>query len=246
MRRCQIHNPCAAEVHNLNADVTSRVVHGKTPMMKMRVTLFGFLLLFAAGCKDQSSKPAGATNAAASAAAPAPITTTNDVAVISTSAGEMVAEFWPDVAPATVENFKKLARQGFYDGTAAHRLMKGFMVQMGDPLTKDPAAADRWGTGGPGYTINAEFNSRKHERGVLSMARGPDPNSAGSQFFICFGGAPGLDGQYTIFGKLLRGEETLAKLEATPTGPGNPGEMSRPLERISVSSVRIVPGNQLK
>jgi peptidyl-prolyl cis-trans isomerase B (cyclophilin B) len=146
----------------------------------------------------------------------------------------------------TVENFKKLARQGFYDGTASHRILQGFMVQMGDPLTKDPSTADRWGTGGPGYTIQAEFNDRKHERGVLSMARGPDPNSAGSQFFICFAAAPGLDHQYTTFGKMIRGEEALAKLETTPCGPGGGGEMSRPVQRVAVESIRIVPGNQLK
>src|SRR3954463_707966 len=112
-----------------------------------------------------------------------------EVAVISTSAGDMVAEFWTDVAPKTVENFKKLARQGFYDGTAFHRIVKGFMIQGGDPLTKDPKAEGRWGTGGPGYQIKAEFNEKSHERGVLSMARSQDPNSAGSQFFICLGDA---------------------------------------------------------
>ena len=177
--------------------------------------LSGILLAFLAGCKDEAPKPA--PKAADPAVVekhvpPAPITTTNDVAVIKTSAGEIVVEFWPEVAPVTVENFKKLSRQGFYDGTASHRIMQGFMIQMGDPLTKDAAMADRWGTGGPGYTIQAEFNERKHERGVLSMARGPDPNSASSQFFICFGAAPGLDRQYTTFGKMIRGEESFLSL----------------------------------
>src|ERR687885_793128 len=97
--------------------------------------------------------------------------TTNEVAIIKTSLGEMVAEFWPDVAPKTVENFKKLARQGFYDGTAFHRIIKGFMIQGGDPLTKDASKEARWGTGDPGYKIKAEFNKKPHERGVLSMAR---------------------------------------------------------------------------
>src|SRR5438552_13833716 len=98
-----------------------------------------------------------------------PMNTSNEVAVIKTSEGDMVAEFWPDVAPKTVENFKKLARQGFYDGTAFHRIIKGFMIQGGDPLSKrdDPAV----GTGGPGYRIKAEFNDRPHVRGVISMAR---------------------------------------------------------------------------
>jgi peptidyl-prolyl cis-trans isomerase B (cyclophilin B) len=106
------------------------------------------------------------------------------VAVIKTTAGEMVVEFWPDVAPKTVENFQKLAAKGFYDGTAFHRIIKGFMVQGGDPLTKDPAMQARWGTGGPGYQVKAEFNERSHVRGVLSMARSQNPDSAGSQFFI--------------------------------------------------------------
>src|SRR6187401_1647376 len=110
---------------------------------------------------------------------------TKEVAVFKTSEGEMVAEFWSDVAPKTVENFKKLAKSGFYDGTAFHRIVKGFMIQGGDPLTKDPAAENRYGTGDPGYKIKAEFNDRSHERGVLSMARSSDPDSAGSQFFIC-------------------------------------------------------------
>src|SRR5690606_9562505 len=91
----------------------------------------------------------------------------NEIAIIKTSEGEMRLEFWPDVAPGHVENFKKLARQGFYDGTCFHRVIKGFMIQGGDPLTKDENAKHRWGTGGPGHTIKAEFNDRPHVRGVL-------------------------------------------------------------------------------
>jgi peptidyl-prolyl cis-trans isomerase B (cyclophilin B) len=112
---------------------------------------------------------------------------TKEIAVIRTSAGEMRIELWPDVAPTTVENFKSLAAKGFYDGTAFHRIVKGFMVQGGDPLTRDADAEHRWGTGGPGHTVKAEFNSRSHQRGVVSMARSQDPDSAGSQFFICLG-----------------------------------------------------------
>ena len=98
-------------------------------------------------------------------------TNTNEVAVINTTEGTMVIEFWPDVAPKTVENFKTLANKGFYDGTCFHRVIKGFMIQGGDPLTKDPAKEDMWGTGGPGYKIKAEFNDHSHVRGVISMAR---------------------------------------------------------------------------
>src|SRR2546421_10098554 len=94
-----------------------------------------------------------------------PMNSANEVAVIKTSEGEMVAEFWPDVAPNTVENFKKLARQGFYDGTAFHRVIKGFMIQGGDPQTKDESKQARWGTGDPGYKIKAEFNKKQHDKG---------------------------------------------------------------------------------
>lgn len=119
----------------------------------------------------------------------------NEVAVITTTQGEMIVEFWPDVAPATVENFKKLAKEGYYDGTCFHRVIKGFMIQGGDPLTKDPAKESQWGTGDPGYKIKAEFNDRPHVRGVLSMARSGHPDSAGSQFFVMLETSSHLDGQ---------------------------------------------------
>src|SRR3989475_12085779 len=99
--------------------------------------------------------------------------------------GDNHVAFWPEVAPKTVENFKTLAKKGFYDGTCFHRVIKGFMIQGGDPLTKDPSKEDHWGEGGPGYQIKAEFNDKSHVRGVISMARSPHPDSAGSQFFIC-------------------------------------------------------------
>ncbi len=170
-----------------------------------------------------------------------PMNTSNEVAVIKTSEGDMVAEFWPDVAPKTVENFKKLARQGFYDGTAFHRVIKGFMIQGGDPLTKDESKRASWGTGDPGYKIAAEFNEKSHTRGVLSMARSSDPNSAGSQFFICHGAPTFLDRQYTAFGKLIKGDEVLEKIATTKTGPGD-----RPLKRINVESIKIVPADSIK
>lgn len=171
---------------------------------------------------------------------------TNDVGIISTSAGNLVVEFWPDVAPKTVENFKKLARSGFYDGTLSHRLIRGFMIQMGDPLTKDKSKEAQWGSGDPGYKIKAEFNDRPHVRGVLSMARSSDPDSAGSQFFICFAPQPGLDRQYTTFGKMVLGEDVLTKLEATPCGPGSDGAVSKPLQPLEVKSIRIVAANTVK
>jgi peptidyl-prolyl cis-trans isomerase B (cyclophilin B) len=165
----------------------------------------------------------------------------NEVAVISTSAGDMTVEFWPDVAPKTVENFKNLARQGFYDGTAFHRIMKNFMIQGGDPLTKDTSREKDWGTGGPGHRVKAEFNDRKHQRGVLSMARSQDPDSAGSQFFICLADANFLDRQYTAFGRLIAGDDVLGRIGDTPVVAGNSGERSKPSTRVEVTSIKIVP-----
>jgi peptidyl-prolyl cis-trans isomerase B (cyclophilin B) len=164
----------------------------------------------------------------------------NEVAVIKTSAGDMTVEFWPDVAPKTVENFKKLARSGFYDGTAFHRIVKGFMIQGGDPLTKDPDMENRWGTGGPGHRVKAEFNDRPHVRGVISMARSQDPDSAGSQFFLCLADANFLNGKYTAFGRLIDGDDVLGAIGDTPTTAGSGGEMSKPTSRVGVESVRIV------
>lgn len=170
----------------------------------------------------------------------------DEVAVIETSKGTLVVEFWNDAAPKTIENFKKLAKSGFYDGTAFHRIIGQFMAQGGDPLTKDLSKEDLWGTGDPGYKIPAEFNSHKHVRGVISMARSSDPDSAGSQFFLMFGPAPMLDGKYTTFGKLIQGEDTLAKIEATPVTMSRSGEPSKPTERVEVKSVKIVPAASLK
>jgi peptidyl-prolyl cis-trans isomerase B (cyclophilin B) len=120
--------------------------------------------------------------------------------------GEIAIEFFPGDAPKTVENFLKLARQGFYDGTTFHRVEPGFVVQGGDPLSKTlPAGDRRLGTGGPGYSIKAEFNKRPHDRGVVAMARSQDPDSAGSQFYITLGAANFLDGKYTVFGRVTRG-----------------------------------------
>ena len=171
----------------------------------------------------------------------APAADTNEVAVIKTTEGTMVISFWTDAAPKTIENFKKLAKSGFYDGTAFHRVIKGFMIQGGDPLTKDASAEDRWGSGGPGYTVDAEFNDHSHVRGVISMARTSDPNSAGSQFFICHGNPTFLDHQYTTFGKLIKGDDVLEKIATAPTHPPD-----RPNTRVGIISIKIVPANSVK
>jgi len=158
----------------------------------------------------------------------------DEVAVIETKHGKMVVEFFEKDAPKTVENFKKLAKEGFYNGTAFHRIVDGFMIQGGDPLTKDEKNKDMFGTGDPGYKIRAEFNSNKHVLGVISMARSNHPDSAGSQFFICLAPASFLDGKYTAFGKLVQGEDVLQKIGKTPTSMGRGGEKSVPNERIEI------------
>jgi len=170
----------------------------------------------------------------------------NEVAVIKTNEGEMVVQFWTDAAPNTIENFKKLARQGLYDGTIFHRIVKGFMIQGGDPNSKDPAKEDSYGQGGPGYKVKAEFNNHSHDRGVISMARGPDPDSAGSQFFICLAPVRRLDGQYTTFGKLIKGDDVLEKIGNTPVERNAQGEMSKPTKRVIIESVKIVPAESVK
>src|SRR5471032_1830817 len=160
----------------------------------------------------------------------------SEVAILTTSAGEMTLEFWPDVAPGHVKNFTDLAKKGFYDGTAFHRVIKGFMIQGGDPLTKDASKEAAWGTGGPGYQIKAEFNDKSHVRSVLSMASSTDHNSAGSQFFICHGDPAFLVRQYTTFGKLIKGDDVLEKIGTTPTHPGD-----RPVKRMGITSIKFAP-----
>ncbi len=175
-----------------------------------------------------------------------PMNPSNEVAVIKTSEGDMVVQFWTDAAPNTVENFKKLARQGFYDGTIFHRIVKGFMIQGGDPNSKDPAKENSYGQGGPGYNIKAEFNDHPHDPGVISMARSADPDSAGSQFFICLAPIHRLDHQYTTFGKLIKGEDVLEKIGNTPVERNAQGEMSKPTKRITINKIDIVPAGSVK
>ena len=175
-----------------------------------------------------------------------PVDASNEVAVIKTSEGEMVVQFWNDAAPETIANFKKLARAGFYNGTTFHRIVKGFMIQGGDPNTKDPAKEDNYGQGDPGYKIKAEFNDHSHERGVISMARGPDPDSAGSQFFICLAPVPRLDRQYTTFGRLIKGADVLEKIGDIPVTRNSAGEMSKPTKRVVIEGIKIVPADSVK
>jgi peptidylprolyl isomerase/peptidyl-prolyl cis-trans isomerase B (cyclophilin B) len=136
----------------------------------------------------------------------------NKIAAIETNKGTIKFEFYPKEAPKTVENFIKLANKGFYDGTKFHRVVSGFVIQGGDPNSKDDNPAND-GKGGPGYTIEAEFNEHKHLDRAVAMARSSDPNSAGSQFYICLDAQPNLDGQYTVFGQVTEGLEVVHKIE---------------------------------
>ena len=147
-------------------------------------------------------------------------------ATLETRLGTIEIEFMPDKAPGHVKNFLDLARKGFYDGTTFHRVIPGFMIQGGDPNTKDPQGSrGRHGTGGPGYQIKAEFNDVSHKRGIVSMARSSDPNSAGSQFFIVVKDYPSLDRQYTVFGKVVKGIETADAIVNSPRDASdNPNE----------------------
>jgi peptidyl-prolyl cis-trans isomerase B (cyclophilin B) len=150
--------------------------------------------------------------------------------LVKTKFGDMDIVLFPDLAPKHVESFLKLAKSGFYNGTIFHRIIPGFMIQGGDPLTKDPANRTRFGTGGPGYTLPAEFNKVAHEKGILSAARTADPNSAGSQFFIMVDKAPHLDGQYTVFGEIVKG------VEVADTIVNQPRDLKdNPLERIEMT-----------
>jgi peptidyl-prolyl cis-trans isomerase B (cyclophilin B) len=207
--------------------------------MKIRnylAPLFGLAL--AAVCAQSSALAADPTNQPPSTA---PKADDPEVAVITTTEGVMVAQFWTDAAPKTIANFKKLATSGFYDGTCFHRVIKGFMIQGGDPNTKDPSKESMWGMGDPGYKLDAEFNDHPHVRGVLSMARSANPNSAGSQFFICHGDPAFLNHQYTTFGKLIKGDDVLEKIATTPTHPPD-----RPDKRMGVISIKIVPLSSVK
>ena len=154
-------------------------------------------------------------------------------AVIETKFGNIELSFFPEVAPGHVNNFIELAKKGFYDGTTFHRVIPGFMIQGGDPNSKNPDKSSH-GMGGPGYTIKAEFNEKPHKRGALSMARSAQPDSAGSQFFICVADANFLDRQYSVFGEVVSGLEAVDAIVNQPRDPRD-----NPLERIDMN-VKIV------
>ncbi len=157
--------------------------------------------------------------------------------ILATNLGNMTLRFYPDKAPKHAANFVELAKSNFYDGTRFHRVMSGFMIQGGCPNTRE-GATGRPGTGGPGWSLDAEFNDTRHVRGILSMARSPgDPNSAGSQFFICHAQAPHLDGQYTAFGFLEDGFDTLDRIATVQVGQ----DAQTPVEPVHVYFAVVLP-----
>ena len=154
-------------------------------------------------------------------------------AVLETKFGEITLKFFPDVAPKHVNSFIELANEGFFDGTTFHRIVPGFVIQGGDPNSKSDDRS-KHGTGGPGYTLKAEFSKLPHKRGTLSMARAADPDSAGSQFFICVADTPFLDGQYTVFGEVIDGMKVVDEIVALPRD-----SRDNPNERVEIK-VKIV------
>jgi dolichyl-diphosphooligosaccharide--protein glycosyltransferase len=189
--------------------------------------------------------------------APAPVTTpppvnttapvtSNEIAVIETSQGTIKMEFFPEAAPGHVDNFIKLANEGFYDGVLFHRIVPGFVIQGGDPNTVNGTDREVWGTGGPGYTINEEFNDIAHDRGIVSMARALDPNSAGSQFFVVLENSQSnrnaLDGKYTAFGRVFEGMDVVDKIANLQTIQLNP-DVRQPAnpDEARILSVTIEP-----
>ena len=171
------------------------------------ISVFALMLCFTGAVLLDTAVPAAADKAS-EAKAPK--------AIIKTKFGEMEVTFFPEKAPKHVENFVSLAKSGFYNGTIFHRVIPGFMIQGGDPNTKDPNKPETYGLGGPSQRLNAEFNDTPHRRGILSMARTNDPNSAGSQFFIVVKDSNFLDRQYTAFGEVAKGMEVADRIVSLP------------------------------
>ena len=156
-------------------------------------------------------------------------------AIIHTDFGDITLKFFPKLAPNHVNNFMELTKKGFYDGTIFHRVIPGFVIQGGDPNSKSHERA-RHGMGGPGYSLKAEFNSTPHKRGTLSMARSANPDSAGSQFFICVSDTPSLDDKYTVFGEVTMGMDVVDKIVSQPRDARD-----NPLKRVEIKVEIIDP-----
>lgn len=190
------------------------------PMMPVAVLIGSALLFLSAGlamAADQSTAPKAETSK-------------GPRAIIKTKFGDIEVKFLPDVAPKHVANFIKLAKDGFYNGTIFHRVIPGFMIQGGDPNTKDSLKKDTYGQGGPGYSIKAEFSDMPHKRGTVSMARANDPDTAGSQFFIVVEDSRFLDNKYSVFGEVVRGIGVTDKIVNLPRD-----ERDNPKERVEMT-----------
>lgn len=156
--------------------------------------------------------------------------------LVETNLGQIKFQLLPELAPEHVRNFTKLAESGLYDGTLFHRVIPGFMIQGGDPNTKDPSLKSQWGMGGPGYNIKAEFNSRSHLRGIVSMARSQDPDSAGSQFFIVTSDSTFLDREYTVFGQVTEGMDIADKIVNLPRDSNDCPQQEAKMVKVSISN----------
>jgi peptidyl-prolyl cis-trans isomerase B (cyclophilin B) len=203
------------------------------------------LVVVMAGCGQKAPQPLTADEIKILIdkvkAAPLVDVTEDEVAVIATDLGRIVLELYPKVAPNHCRNFKRLANNGFYDGTKFHRVVPGFVIQGGDILSRDANPAND-GTGDPGYTLPAEFSNIPHERGILSMARkGYSVDTAGSQFFICVGPAHQLDGQYTVFGRVIEGMEVVDKIVAA----ASPHQTEMPANPIVMNKVKVIKRHEL-
>lgn len=190
------------------------------PMMPVAVLIGSAILFLSAGlvmAADKSTTPKAEISQ-------------GPRAIIKTKFGDIEVKFFPDVAPKHVENFIKLAKGGFYNGTIFHRVIPGFMIQGGDPNTKDSLKRDTYGQGGPGYSIKAEFSDMPHKRGTLSMARANDPDTAGSQFFIVVEESRFLDNKYSVFGEVVKGIGVTDKIVNLPRD-----ERDNPKERVEMT-----------
>lgn len=196
-------------------------MHKRKGLVMLAAALVGAVL---------SLSNAGPVAAADKAPAPNTDAPKSPRAVIKTKFGDIELKFYPDVAPKHVENFVKLAKEGFYNGSIFHRVIPGFMIQGGDPNTKDSLRKDTYGQGGPGYTIKAEFSDIPHKRGILSMARAADPDTAGSQFFIVVEDSRFLDRKYTVFGEVTKGIGVADKIVNLPRD-----ERDNPKERVEMT-----------
>ena len=221
----------------------------------MRKLLTIALLAVVMSCAPANDKTTGtqtestASTTAATQSQPAPVPAAkaaeeekpmsyyeNKIAELHTAMGEIDIRFFPDVAPQHVKNFIDLSEKGFYNGTKFHRVIEGFVIQGGDPNTVS-GPRSTWGTGGSGKNVPAEFNSIHHARGILSMARSSNPNSASSQFFICVADVGQLDNQYTVFGQVTKGMDVADKIVAASKGQENPAEPVT-LEKVVVREAK--------